>query len=214
MPKLKSLAAAVVALALVGVGSTAAAQSFSNAPSGNSISPFGSPDTQTYGEVFSAHVSGTLDSFSLYLDDAIGGTLFGGIGVWNGNGISDVLYQSDAVAADHGGAYTFTPGIDVLEGQTLIAYLTTFGADSSGQGTTRMPLATDGPSGFLYFAFNNGAPDATTWDNFLGNGYDARLDLTYSAGNAVPEPGAWALMILGFGAVGALARRRREAAAA
>jgi hypothetical protein len=27
----------------------------------------------------------------------------------------------------------------------------------------------------------------------------------------VPEPGAWAMMIMGFGGVGALMRRRREA---
>jgi hypothetical protein len=31
------------------------------------------------------------------------------------------------------------------------------------------------------------------------------------AGTAVPEPGAWALMILGFGAAGAMLRRRRFA---
>ncbi|MDZ4376514.1 MAG: PEPxxWA-CTERM sorting domain-containing protein [Phenylobacterium sp.] len=29
---------------------------------------------------------------------------------------------------------------------------------------------------------------------------------------AVPEPGAWALMIMGFGAAGAMVRRRRAVA--
>ena len=34
-----------------------------------------------------------------------------------------------------------------------------------------------------------------------------------SGGNPVPEPGAWALMILGFGAAGSMLRRRRAALA-
>jgi len=45
--------------------------------------------------------------------------------------------------------------------------------------------------------YNNGAPDP-----YAGGG-----------GGAVPEPSAWALMILGFGAVGTAMRRRRVAAA-
>ena len=44
------------------------------------------------------------------------------------------------------------------------------------------------------------------------NGYYVMDDVTYS--NAVPEPAAWALMICGFGIVGALLRRRRYAVAA
>ena len=34
------------------------------------------------------------------------------------------------------------------------------------------------------------------------------------AGNAVPEPATWALMIAGFGGAGAMLRRRRQIAAA
>ncbi|WP_337186647.1 PEPxxWA-CTERM sorting domain-containing protein [Phenylobacterium sp.] len=41
-----------------------------------------------------------------------------------------------------------------------------------------------------------------------------RLELTPSVTAAVPEPGAWALMIVGFGAAGALLRQRRRAAVA
>jgi hypothetical protein len=39
-------------------------------------------------------------------------------------------------------------------------------------------------------------------------------DAVYSVGNAVPEPASWALMITGFGLVGAAVRRRRTYATA
>jgi len=49
---------------------------------------------------------------------------------------------------------------------------------------------------------------ATIWQSF--DMYD--FQLTGLQGPAVPEPTTWALMILGFGAVGAAMRRRRLAA--
>ncbi len=46
-----------------------------------------------------------------------------------------------------------------------------------------------------------------------GSEYLAFDNLTYSAAGAVPEPATWALMILGFGAVGGAMRRRQSVAA-
>ncbi len=55
---------------------------------------------------------------------------------------------------------------------------------------------------------NNLVVTGTTGGNaaFSGN-------LSFSAAAAVPEPGTWALMLLGFGAVGFSMRRRRSATA-
>ena len=96
--------AAVVTLALG--ASAAQADTLSNTPSGGSIGAFGSPDTLTYGQTFTAPLSGTLGSFTLYLNGAIGGTLYGGVGVWNcgpvyleGCGVSATLFESAEVAA-------------------------------------------------------------------------------------------------------------------
>lgn len=44
---------------------------------------------------------------------------------------------------------------------------------------------------------------------FLSSGNSFEFDSL--AGDAVPEPGVWAMMIIGFGAVGAVLRRRRTA---
>ena len=44
------------------------------------------------------------------------------------------------------------------------------------------------------------------WNAGEGRGYVVEFSPT----NAVPEPGAWALMIVGFGAAGAMVRRRRS----
>jgi choice-of-anchor C domain-containing protein len=57
-----------------------------------------------------------------------------------------------------------------------------------------------GPTTKLSFASNPSA----------GNFYGAALDAV-SVRSAVPEPGTWALMLLGFGAVGFGMRRRRKA---
>ena len=232
MRTLNLFAAGAMALCLAGATSAAAQVTISNAPDNGLIGRFGFSDSQTYGEVFTAPVSGSLDSFTMYLHGPIGGTLYGGIGVWNGSagfslggGVSSVLYTSDEVAADHAGAYTFAPGINLMAGQLYVAYLSVFGVDHDGQGFTSMPLGGDGSDPcpevcevshndyFNYFVWNNdegqgNGPDDASWNYFADFG-NARLDATF---NAVPEPATWALMIGGFGMAGAALRRRRALA--
>jgi hypothetical protein len=44
---------------------------------------------------------------------------------------------------------------------------------------------------------------------FLGDGYDQNPIRTVTTGTgAVPEPATWAMLLLGFGAIGATIRRR------
>ena len=215
--KITHYAAGVTAAVLaLGCATMAQAGTYSNGPQAGSISQFGFSDSQTYGEVFTAQETGTLSSFTMYLDGAIGGTLYGGIGEWNGGssfnlggGVSNPLYDSAQVAANHGGAYSFAPGINLTGGTVYVAYLSVFGANNSGQGTTSMPLGSGG-GGFDYFVWNNsnGGPHASGW-NYFGDFGNARLDL--NIGGAVPEPATWAFMIMGFGGVGAVMRRRRMA---
>ena len=67
----------------------------------------------------------------------------------------------------------------------------------------------------VVFGFTNVSPKF----GITGTGSNAELNsfkagnLTGSFGGAVPEPASWALMIMGFGGVGALVRRRKMSAA-
>ncbi|WP_068878708.1 MULTISPECIES: FxDxF family PEP-CTERM protein [unclassified Phenylobacterium] len=68
-------------------------------------------------------------------------------------------------------------------------------------------LGADGPLPIVA-----GGPQVLTIAGFGGSEAVYAGTATFAAG-VVPEPGAWALMILGFGGTGALLRRRRNALA-
>ena len=216
---------ALVAALLLGVAAPAVAVTIGNTPDGGTVGFFGAPPsfaTATYGQVFTAPITGTLTSFTLYLDGGVG-ALQGGIGTWNGTtsyaegfGSPTNLYLSAVQASVAGTGFTpymFTTNISVTAGQAYVAYLTTFGVpDALGQ--ARMPLA-NAAGNIHYFVFNNiGDPNGNnSWDYFNNFG-SVRLDATFLASGAVPEPASWAMLITGFGLVGAARRRRRRGVAA
>ena len=162
----------------------------SNSPTFGTISVFGSPDTTTYGEVFTAPTTGELTSFSLFLSSTIG-NLIGGIGVWNGTGVSSVLYTSSPLASSL--TNTFSPDIQVVAGQRYVAFLSVDGV-AGATGQTSMPLgtATVGLDGFVY---NNseccgggGTYANQTWSGLGLESFDnVRFSATFSPA-AVPGP--------------------------
>jgi PEP-CTERM motif len=192
------------------------ATTISNNASGGDIGSFGINATPTYGQVFTAPITGILDNFTLYLNGGVG-ALAGGVGTWNGTaaygqgfGSPTNLYRSANLAALAGGAYTFAPGIAVTAGQRYVAYLTTFGV-AGAAGNTTMPLGTDNDPNINYFVWNNSSDPTnnSSW-NYFANFGDARFSASFSPLNpAVPEPSTWLMMILGFGMVGASMRRRK-----
>ena len=83
-------------------------------------------------------------------------------------------------------------------------------------------------AGDFFVLYQLAAPASSgSWDTFdipsNNNNFKDLSHLTFfgtlnggggsGGGNAIPEPGAWALMILGFGAAGSMLRRRRAALA-
>lgn len=178
---------ALAAVAAVSLAGAAGAVTISNAATGASVWPFGVPDSQTYGQVFSAPVTGTLTSFTLYLDGGVG-ELAGGVGTWNGTaahgfgfGSPTNLYLSAPVTSAAGGAYTFTPNVAVTAGNLYVAYLTVFGV-AGANSFTSMPLGDNSDPNILYFVWNNTSDPVgnPSWNYFFNIG-DALFEATFAA---------------------------------
>jgi hypothetical protein len=190
-----------------------------NVPSGGAIGGFGTPDSKTYGQVFTAPVTGKLTSFKLWLNGGVG-ALFGAVGTWNGtsayafgNGSPTTLYTSGLTQSTGAQGYQFTPNVNVTAGQLYVAYLTVFGAPASGN--TTMPLGTNA-AGLNYFVWNNTSnPNGNpSWNYFFNTG-NAQFAASFDAAvSPTPEPEAWASMALGLGLAGWVARRRKAKLAA
>jgi hypothetical protein len=207
-----------LALALfigISVATSALAATIDTGPGSSSISSFGSPDSQTYGQVFTAAISGNLSDFTLSLNGGVGGSIYGGVGLWNGTsvysgggGVSSVLFQSGNVSANSGGSFTFLPNISVTAGQLYVAYISVFGTGATG--ATTMPFIFGGAAdpNANYFVWNNtnGGPSSTSWNYFFNYG-DAQFTANISP---VPVPGALPLLVTGIVGLGAAARRRNK----
>jgi hypothetical protein len=103
---------------------------------------------------------------------------------------------------------------DGWTGDTTSQWRVTLG-NSATQSTSVTSVVSHGFSGWLHQSFSFTADDTTDVLSFsaLGSGAPAfaLLDGVTFGPSGVPEPAAWTLMILGVGAVGGLARRRRAA---
>jgi hypothetical protein len=172
------------------------------------VGTFGRPNTSTYGDVFTAPITSELTSFTLFLSSGVGNIL-GGVGSWNGSGVSSVVYTSAPVTSSE--TNTFSPDIPVQAGQRYVAFISVDGipGDSS---SAEMQFAAQLVTGIDNFVFNNGGFEQDTfassnWDGSANNDVPVLFSATFLA--AVPEPSTWAMMILGFLVVGFMAYRRK-----
>jgi hypothetical protein len=204
---------ATAALFCMAGAASAADVVISNGTGTDIISPFGSPDTQAYGEVFTPTISGELTSFTLSLDGGVG-SLYGGVGTWNGGpnfvvgaGSPVNLYTSADVASTGPQSFTFSPDIAVTVGVQYVAYLSVFG-DGDANAMADMPAFIDADNavtGINYFVYNNteggpgGGPAGNPSWNYGSFDYGTvQFSFTVSTGGTVPEPSTWAMMLLGF----------------
>lgn len=224
---------AAAAASLAGASASAAVStidttSFWNGTS--TVGALGSPSTGVIGQTFTAPDT-QINSFTFFIDDA-GAEIdvFAAIYAWTGNLVAGNGPQGATGPVLFSTPVFKTSGTDALVpltintgGTTLVAgqnYVLLLGALTSAQGEALFGVinpkpAVAGNGGFNYFnndfvlpIINNG-----NWDSGIDFG---TLAWTGEFGTAaiVPEPQSWALMVIGFGAMGVALRRRKPAVTA
>ncbi|HLZ83684.1 MAG TPA: PEPxxWA-CTERM sorting domain-containing protein [Caulobacteraceae bacterium] len=175
------------------------------------------------------NLNATFDFSATQVAGSAGST--GGIVSAEYDGSFDFFYSGPTTTQ---GGITLTNGELLLSGTFAdAAFLASSGASgagltddsitgtvtyASGISATDLPLSSTGQSftlGFIDVSPTVGL-QGSVLRHFLAVG-DGKFssDLTSTGGGGgVPEPGAWALMLLGFGAIGLAARRRTRAATA
>lgn len=230
---MKKFLVAAAAIAAFGA-SSANAQTVSNPNSGSTVAPLcgwpyqgGACQTVFIGQSFTAPASGSLtnlqftllsgstltsvQAFLFALDGSLATTFTPGAELWR-----------SAAVAGTSGLLNFSPtGVELTAGQNYVAFLGTYYTTGTGQAG----VSSCNPFGGGACAVSNLNPNVgrAITGRALGDNFDELVfaqvvngsqDLTFSATvSAVPEPGTWAMMLTGFGLVGAAMRRRNRKSA-
>ena len=141
-------------------------------------------------------------------------------------GLYDIFASSDEQSVINGNAESY---LFRLFGSPLFQ-ANNISSETSGDGTTRVharimdgevvrfaALGSGYNCGRLEFFWLKGSLGQVNQENFAGCGNDWFSDRSWSASISrvsvntfIPEPATWAMLIVGFGAVGVAARRRRQ----
>ncbi|MDR5172929.1 PEP-CTERM sorting domain-containing protein [Methylobacillus sp. Pita2] len=175
------------------------------------VSPFGTPDTATYGQTITiGDQAQVLESFSFILTD-LNAPFTIEVGTWTGSRVGEILYQSDPFRFTGSSEYTEItayPSVNLQANSQYVLYFTTSGIQGGVESTNEWGFAPDTAyEGGTFVYLNNGNDRSqltgTDWNTTLGG------DLAFTATLApVPEPSVYGLMLAGLGLVGFAARRK------
>ena len=178
----------------------------------STISPFGSPDSTSYGEFFTAP-GGALQSWTFYSDSVnTAGNLELVIANWTGTAATGpALYTSGTIsdAGTSGEALTFS-GINLAltSGQQYIAYMTVAGVSNPVQGAEIETSSTNVLSSGAAYDNSNGADPLTSGNNTWHiAGGQFNFSATFGPAS-VPEPAGMATLLFGLVGLGFIRRRR------
>jgi hypothetical protein len=168
--------------------------------------PFGAPDTATYGQTFTVSGSETfLDSFSLFLRNRRFGSgtldLRGYIATWTGTRAGTILFESGTETMNAAGAlqeFPFDPDLVLVTGVEYVALLSISNLSAQSDSSFDMPNAGDRIAG--EFVFINSGTDfgqltSTDWTEVAPD--DVWFRASLNAPTGIPAPPT--LFLLGAG---------------
>jgi PEP-CTERM motif len=179
--------------------------------------PFGNPNTATYGELFTSpnNADHNLVSFSFYMGTpTTSGNIITGayIATWTGTMAGTLLYSAGPINYDNLGDEQITlntGGLALTANTHYVMFLSVsnYYGQSTGEAYASQGTSIQGLNGFV---FNNNAGDfnalfTTAWNGPLSPDWAVNLHF-----NAVPEPAAGSLMLLGMGLLGGIGVLRRK----
>lgn len=161
----------------------------------SAISPFGVPDTATYGQTITVPVGPeVLESFSFAVDLPETVVFRGVVQAWDtgaGHATGPVLFQSAPTSTAGTGVetVTFTPDVAVTPG-VYVLYLTVSYDYAAGSGTGNFPWHSDDPyaDGAFVWHNNNSDVDALTTQTWDNPGPDRTADAVFSVVYAAAVP--------------------------
>ncbi|WP_334108904.1 FxDxF family PEP-CTERM protein [Methylobacillus sp.] len=177
----------------------------------STVSPFGTPDTATYGQTITiGDTAQVLESFSFILSDLrVAFTVE--VGSWTGSRVDEVIYRSDpfkfAATSDYMEIMAF-PDVTLNADSQYVLYFTTSGIQSDVESMNEWGFTPDEAyAGGTFVYLNNGNDrsqlTSVDWNTDLGG------DLAFTATLApVPEPSMYGLLLAGLGLLGFAARRK------
>ncbi len=168
------------------------------------VSPFGSPDTETYGQTITVPLlDPVLLSWTFYMEQSTSIHFQGEVYAWNGHMAtgpslfeSAVMTTTDPNASQ---AVTFdTGGLTLTPGGTYVLFASSSkNVQSGGGGVWGYVPGGSGYTGGAFYYLNNGTDDTQWTSNFwstTGSRNDLAFNAEFDSPAAVPEPRARILL--------------------